>query len=453
MRFTPEITLRPGEAVFLEIGKCRSLYSEETFLKRMRVMLARYGDVYARDARVAIEDDATRALVQAKYGATVRNSISGSTANSAGGIFSATGAPSFDSLDLSALPFSSFYEFADPFLLAPTDKDRKPIETMIHSLKLLGLRSVSDFMRIPQAELAARFGAIALHIRSQIENSRDLTWPRWTPQEIIEETIELAHDDYCNWLEPLLFFTKHAIDRLYSRLQGRGLRCARLQVELKIEKYSTVRRPIRTFDFDFMMPQGTTRGTMPILQERFEREFATDPLEAAVLRVRTIVRETTPGYRRQQHLFDHHDDIAEAYHSIVSHLAESLGQTRVFRAVVQESRFPEKSWKKRQNEKETHADVATVLTARPSRLLAKPRKIEVTKENIFLLPVKGARGAGKVYTITSWSRVERISADWLESPEFKSLTRNYYQVAIAEGPPLWIYEDESREFYLQGWYE
>jgi hypothetical protein len=322
---------------------------------------------------------------------------------------------------------------------------------MIASLERLGLQTVREFLRIPASELPARFGPVSLLVRSQIERSADVVWPRWAPRETIEETVELAHDDYCNWLEPLLFQTKTALDRAYARLQGRGLRCARLHLELTLEKYSTVRRPVRTFDFDFMMPQGTTRGTLPIVQERLEREFARAPLESAVLRVRVVVEETTPGYQRQAHLFDRRDDIEEAYHSILAHLAESVGHARVFRAVVQEQRLPEKSWKKREHDGELHAAVETLLATRPTRLLTQPKKIEVTHEKIFM---KTARPGGlKTYTIQSWSKVERITADWLESPVFQAVARNYYQVAIAEGPALWIYEDEKHDYYLHGWYE
>jgi hypothetical protein len=433
LRFTPEIAVRPERAVFLEIGKCRSLYSEESFRKRMQVMLGRYGDSYLRDARVGIADDATRALVCARY--AVEPGAEGA-------------------LDFAALPFESFHDFADPFGLT-NEKNRKPLAAMIRSLGLLGLGSVADFLRVPAAELASRFGAISLHVRSQIENSRGATWPQWAPREVIEETLELAHDDYCTSLEPLLFQTKGALDRVYARLQGRGLRCAGLGLELFLERHSAVRRPVRTFDFEFMMPQGSTRGTLPILQERLDREFAGTPLESAVLRLRLVVRETTPGYQRQQHLFDRRDDLDEAYHSIMAHLAESVGPGQVFRAVVREARLPEKSWKKREREDELHADVETQVAVRPSRLLARPRKIEVTREKIFLkVAGRGRAAAGfKSYTIRSWSKVERISADWLESPVFQAVARNYYQVEIAEGPPLWIYEDEKHEFYLHGWYE
>src|SRR5688572_28963345 len=42
-RFTPQIAIREGEAVFLEIGKCLSLFSEEGLAARVQVLAKRFG--------------------------------------------------------------------------------------------------------------------------------------------------------------------------------------------------------------------------------------------------------------------------------------------------------------------------------------------------------------------------------------------------------------------------
>ncbi len=419
LRFTPEITIRPEQAVFLEIGKSKSLYSETTFLMRIQVLLRRFGKEWVQDARVAIENDAVSALISARY--EVSNPMEA----------------------LASLDLTSLHDFADPFLLSL--KNRPELDKMIKTLRQLSLHQVDQFLKIPASELPSRFGPWSLYVRSQVEHRLDLAWPKWSPREVIEETLELAHDDYCHWLEPLLFHCKTVLDRLYSRLRGRALRCARLRIELKLESYSTVREPLRAFDFDFMMPQGSTRRTLPILHERLERELASKPLESAVRSLRIEMKETTPGYQRQQHLFHKRDEIEEAYASIAAQLSESVGKAHVFRAVIREERFPEKSWKKREHDKEAHADVTRVLAKRPSRLLSTPQAITVDREKIQFKK--------KTYTIESWSCVESLSGEWLESPNFQAQFRKYYEVGIREGPPLWIFEDEHRQYFLHGWFE
>jgi hypothetical protein len=169
------------------------------------------------------------------------------------------------------------------------------------------------------------------------------------------------------------------------------------------------------------------------------------------------VLETTPGEIRSAALFTDpkarpgRPDLGEAYPAIVSHLAETLGSERVFQAALMEERFPEKSWKRSRPHFKNglSSGLAAALTPpvpnRPTRLLRQPKKIEVTREKIFL--------PKKSYTILDWSQVERLSGHWLDHPEFKAEERNYYQVRIAEGPVLWVFEDPLHQFFLHGWFE
>src|SRR4051794_6903880 len=64
VRFSPQISLRNPNAIFIEIGKCRNLYSEQSFIARLHVLLRRFN----YQAQIEIADDIPSALAFARYG-------------------------------------------------------------------------------------------------------------------------------------------------------------------------------------------------------------------------------------------------------------------------------------------------------------------------------------------------------------------------------------------------
>src|SRR4051794_28508367 len=65
LRFTPVIAVNPGEAIFMDITRSLSLFSEESFLARLKVLGRRIGK--GLSYRVAIAESASAALAMAKY--------------------------------------------------------------------------------------------------------------------------------------------------------------------------------------------------------------------------------------------------------------------------------------------------------------------------------------------------------------------------------------------------
>src|SRR4051812_3058398 len=63
LRFSPQLCLKRPDAIFIEIGKCKALYREETFLARVEILLKRF----ELKATVAIGNSLLEALLMAKY--------------------------------------------------------------------------------------------------------------------------------------------------------------------------------------------------------------------------------------------------------------------------------------------------------------------------------------------------------------------------------------------------
>jgi len=123
LRFSPQICVRSNQAFFIEIGKCKQLYSESHFLARAKVLLNRFGV----QAKLGFGLDITDSLTQAMY---QKNSVD-------------------------ELPLEALLEFADPFQRDPVS--RKSVQHLIHSFQDLGVQNVGQFKKLKVAELIARF--------------------------------------------------------------------------------------------------------------------------------------------------------------------------------------------------------------------------------------------------------------------------------------------------------
>ena len=419
LRFSPQIALREPNVVFIEIGKCKALYSEASFIARARVILRRF----SFEGRIAISDDIPSALALAKY----------------------------DVQFIDQLPIEALDNFGDPFGTDPVG--RKSIAKMIDSLKRLGIQTILKFKTVPPSAIPSRFGGIGLYCRQRIEESSNVPWPYWKPPEKFAERIELLPSEYCSDIEPLLFKAKEMLDRLFSRLRGRVLRAERIRFSIELEKYSTVKNPIREWDFELITPQGSTLGFLPVLRERLNWDLCIAPIESYVIAVTCDVLSTTLGQNAQRNFFHSREEYEEAMGSLFGQLEEYLGKGRVFWAKTTEERFPEKSWLRTKQKDSFQADLKNRYPRRPTRIFTSPIPISIiyrAEGNLALQAgVNRIVFRGKIFKSVKWSQVERLSMDWLDDVP----ARNYYRVELEDGRALWIFSDPGHHYFAHGYFE
>jgi hypothetical protein len=423
LRFSPQIAIKKDEALFIEVGKCQNIYSEDSFKKRAQVILKRLN----LNAQIAIARNISDSLVAARFKTD-----------------------SFDDLPLEAL-----FDFTNLF---ESELDgRKQIALLIETMKQVGVRTLERFNKIPIKELASRFGKIALYCRYRISGELEVPWCSWQPPEIISEKTDVTDCDVTGSLTPVTFEIKALLDRIFSRLWSRGLKASSLKVILTTEKGSFNPDPQREFTFNFIAPQSTTKGALSIIMLRLEQGLIKRPINSLVQSIEVVILSHVPGYLAQRNLLHNRDVQEENLNSLISQLIEIHGEANIFRACSIEERVPEKSWRKSTSDNRfgealgvlTDNAVANaadtdllvdIIPLRPTYLL-KPEKIEVTCDFIYIRK--------KPFRIKLWSKyVERISSHWLEG----RVDRNYYQVEVQSGPKLWIFSDLSRQYYLHGYY-
>ncbi len=118
--------------------------------------------------------------------------------------------------------------------LAPLSLEKLAPEMEIAAtLERWGIRSIGDFARLPEGEVASRLGELGreLHAAARGIDPRPLE-PR-LPSPCLSEGMDLE------WplmtLEPFLFLGNAALERLATRLESQGLACTRLEVTLKLD--------------------------------------------------------------------------------------------------------------------------------------------------------------------------------------------------------------------------
>ncbi|HAR43953.1 MAG TPA: hypothetical protein DCS07_15175, partial [Bdellovibrionales bacterium] len=256
LQWSPQVAIRKGEAVFLEIGRSRNLFTERSMTARLMALGSRFG----LQAQVAIENSAAHALAMARH-------------TSEGGP-----RPGFDSLPLEALE-----SFMNPFQ-ALTPEASRSLRQLLVSVQQLGIRNMGEFCQLPICDFPSRFGkqGAALISRARAAQLVDLTaWPGFHPVEKISEQLDCE----CENLEALAFVLRGLIDRAMARLRGRNERASVVELELEFENWSTLKELKRNWRIELPVPQGSAAGLLPILKERLDHFFGKNALPAPVRKV------------------------------------------------------------------------------------------------------------------------------------------------------------------------
>lgn len=414
LRFSSQVALRAGEAVFLEVGRSRLLQQRATLEMRLLWLGRRYGQ-----ARLAFGRHAAEALALARHGAK----------------------------ESSALPLDALHDYASPFL-ADTEAASQ-VASMLFALRSLGLRKLSDFLQLPRHSIGERFGADAAMLRERVEGEFGMAWPRFEPAPKIEENEELRSletQDACFNLEGAFFHLKMMADRLCARLRGRALRASKLKLVLLLDLGRGHTRA-RELDLTLALPQSSPRELLKIIRERLEDDVRRRPLSSGLAGLRLELLESAPGPGAQADFFDSREKEIEAWNSLVTRLSQKLGPDQVFLAELVQRYLPERAWKRMLKEPEpAQPEPQPEAPPRPSRLLKMPMPLLRDGESLL------APGRKRKWHATTWEGPERLSGEWWD----EAFARDYYRVGTDEGRDLWVYAREGEaqgSLWLQGYFD
>jgi protein ImuB len=350
---------------------------------------------------------------------------------------------------------------ADRIVLLPGEEKAALAELAIASLRLdagmvtglrrLGLRMVRDLLRIPRAQITARFGAMPVLRLDQalgtIEEAID--WPR-PPIE---------------WHERLAFAepigTPEDLARALSQL-AEGL-CRRLA-----EQDKGARRFVaRFFRVDDVVPQIVVSTALPVRDAAYlarllrEKLDSIDPgfgVEVIALEAETVASLSMPQAQLANVAAQ---DAADRLAGVVDTLTNRLGSDRVSRVAPFASHVPERAVQRVPPLPLRQPSWVNDPTApRPIRLLHRPEEIAVIAPVPDDPPIRFS-WRGVAHRVRAAAGPERIAAEWWRGersgrrPE-TDLIRDYYRVEDSDGARFWIFraglhaEGRMPRWYLHG---
>jgi hypothetical protein len=398
-RATPQIMLRGDRAIFLEIGKCRNLYSEDSFMKRTKITLEKLN----LKASIGVAHDIPTALSFAVYGQQ----------------------------EVLQLPIEALKFYADP--LGDQDEIVKNVSKMILVLKDLGLRSLKDFSRLSRSELSARFSSLGLMCSLRIQGLNEILWKPFVLSEVLFETCEFDLESPVDNLEPIFFRLKPMIEKLSLRLRSKGRRLKKFEIVLQQEHALRPQERLRIFEVLLQLPYVSHKIIFQIAKEKIEAMVQAQPLKARISEFKAVVIEDVVYTMNQKSLFNQKaEETQENFFHVVSRIATKLGEKAAFFAEPQESYLPERNWSRSSEPKQKK--IQDPLPERPLRVFHYAKPVQYMGRKIFSQDFSEE--------VDYWSDKEVVFSDWWNN----SLERVYYRVFTKTGRHLWLYRTARGDF-------
>ena len=217
-------------------------------------------------------------------------------------------------------------------------------------LRLLGVRDLGEFARLPANTVRAKYGeeGRAAQKLAAGRDDRPLE-PRVRPL-VLEEKVEFEWDEHN--LDRITFALQALADRLARRLEIRGLMARRMQAEI-----IRTDRSRQTFTLDLPEPSAQARTFRDVVRWRLDAAEATAirPLpgsieavvesEPGISTISIEVAELVPFEGKATNLFANRAERIQRANRAISRLRVALGEEAVFRSALHTGeRAPERAF-------------------------------------------------------------------------------------------------------------
>ncbi|HEY3699068.1 MAG TPA: DNA polymerase Y family protein [Spongiibacteraceae bacterium] len=306
-QFTPGVVIGNNNTLLLEIGSCRRLYRGiKNLLKKLRAALAQR----KQQCAFGLAHTPKAAWLLAQYGCEPALSIDKLHA---------------DKLDrhllqrqLAELPIDLLEADADTHL----------------ALKQMGLSTLGALHDIPLAALGKRFGDFFIQYLQQVHGE----WPDpqlfFTPTPRFQQG--LVFIDGIAQRQMLLFPMKRLLHSLCDYLRARQLHCHTLLWQLF---------DAHRVQAEFSIELSRTQNDWHTLLELSRLKLEQVPLTALVLSLALQSEDFFETLPTSQQLFPDENDQREAACALIDKLQARLGNNALQRIAIQESYWPEESWR------------------------------------------------------------------------------------------------------------
>ena len=409
IRYTPMIAIDLPDGLILDVSGCAHLWGgERAYLKAIIKILRSKG----YDARGAMADTVGTAWAVARFGKVKPIIEPGGQVNA-------------------LLP------------LPPAALRLEPV--ILERLQKLGFYNIKSFIGIGRSVLRRRFGQDFLLRLDHALGNEDEPLQLLHPVEPYHERLPC--------LEPIRTATgieiaiKELLKNVCRRLQGEGkglrtavLKCYRVDGQI-VEANIGTNRPSYHTGHLFKLFELKISSIEPALGIEL---FTLDLPKVEDVSPEQEVLWSPDGCGLE--------DINLA--NLLDRLANKVGAGNIHRYLPQEHYWPERSIKPARTLQEKRATVWRTDRPRPSLLLPRPERIEVTSLIPDYPPMLFIY-KNKVHQIKKADGPERIEREWwIETGEH----RDYYQVEDADGRRYWLFRsghysgDQSKQWFIHGFF-
>ncbi len=331
---------------------------------------------------------------------------------------------------------------ASSVALARLDIDPK----LRDALSRLGITSVGQLVRLPGGGILERFGRDAYRLYQLAAAERWDPLVPVAPPEAPDERIVLDDDEYD--VERLIFACKPPIERLLSRLAGRGRALTALHLELML-KHAVGKVELRA---DCIKPATATLDGRALLRLVHLRLTGMPPV-APVNAIR-VWADDVLATREQLALFAARPrrDLRAADEALARVRAE-LGDDAVVRAVLRDGHLPEArfGWQRLVHVVNAQPDAQRHPLAMP---IAQPliRRV-LTRPQLLPPQARQVRDDGWLLSGLEHGAVVRIVGPYVISGGWwaHDIHREYHFAELRRGDCLWVYYDRNRRrWFWQG---
>ncbi len=299
------------------------------------------------------------------------------------------------------------------------------------ALEKMGFRLLRDVLRLPRKALTRRFGPAMADYIDHLLGTRPDPHSAWQPPASFSSKLELPAEIHAS--QALVFPLRRLLEELCGVLRGGDRAVQSLQLTLRHEDHADTALAI-----GMQSPTQDAERLLRLVRERLERLR----LPQAVREIQLDTPQLLAFAAGQGSLF--RDSLAEQQQDmdqLAERLQARLGESSVSGVTGVEDHRPEYSWRPRkldecvQNRASTNSavpntDGSTLPFHRPSWLLQKPRRCDISRYQLLAGP-------------------ERIESGWWDGRDCR---RDYYIVRDDKGGTLWAFHEYKprRGWFLQG---
>jgi protein ImuB len=320
--------------------------------------------------------------------------------------------------------------------LAPLPLGLLPLTTEIaRGLHLLGLRTLGDFARLTEAQVAARWGRTGVLLHRLTRGIDPTPLRAFSPPARLTE--ELRLDPPVTTLGALDLGLARITEAVALRLQGRGSGATHVTVVVTLDH-----APTHTLTLRPTRPIATARPLHDLVGAMLgESRFA-----APVTGLTVVVDQAVPVKPANLDLFAHRRE--RAGHELdmcLVRLRAFLGEPAVHGVKLTDSYRPEAMYERvpfaLPAEGDTKHPGDTSAPSGALRLLDPPVPVDLVEG-----PPPMMRAFGDSRRIAHARGPLRVSGEWWRT----GFARDYFEVILEDGAHYWLYRDESGCVFAQG---